>query len=593
MICPCSAMAAPDFPPPDDRPRCAARCRRLRGSRGCPPASATLLRPPSHSRPGSGARLPPRSSPQTGSPSRASSRPTACARLSPGASPLDLAVQHAPRRRPDRRPPGPRRAPVRSRDREPGPGSPASAERLLATRELAREALREEPASWRRRCSLAPPSVSSAAARDPRGSHSLAKDWERPLVVAGEFAPPELQPRRLLAAAYLEVWPALTAEKRAKVELLLREAFLEPQTFERLFAPWVEIAGSSSSARRRSCRPGRSTYQRLAATAFARQAGATMRCGSRRHRRSLRETFAERPGGGARGRRRAARRRRPLWPAAGAAALRRPPRRRSRGRRVRAVRRDGARRPPARPRAGVAGPRRRCPRLGWAQPLCLVRDCPFSPPAMARLASLAGSTLAGSAAAFAALAAGDLPRAELLERRSEELWSEPWAPFLTLKAKQQAARKEPCRRARRSSPCTAPSAPGSPGGRLAERLGAVGVLPGPPLARDSWEEPPTGGSTRAPRASTSCRREPPPPSGSSSPSPRGAARSSSPCGTVARCRRSPSRRERGRRACRSSSAWVPGWRWRPPQPPTSSKSACAPATSRFPPSFPAARVRLD
>jgi hypothetical protein len=36
--------------------------------------------------------------------------------------------------------------------------------------------------------------------------------------------------------------------------------------------------------------------------------------------------------------------------------------------------------------------------------------------------------------AFAALAAGDLVRANLLERRAESIWSESWAPYLTLKA---------------------------------------------------------------------------------------------------------------------------------------------------------------
>jgi len=116
-----------------------------------------------------------------------------------------------------------------------------------------------------------------------------------------------------------------------------------------------------------------------------------------------------------------------------------------------------------------------------------VRDCPFSPGAMGRLASLAGTTLAGSAAAFAALAAEDRGRADLLERRSEELWSEPWAPFLTLKAKQQAARKEIA--AARATLLTVHRAfrVRLAWQSLAERLSAVGVSPGPPLARDRWE----------------------------------------------------------------------------------------------------------
>ncbi|MDQ1347944.1 MAG: hypothetical protein QG573_1318, partial [Acidobacteriota bacterium] len=125
--------------------------------------------------------------------------------------------------------------------------------------------------------------------------------------------------------------------------------------------------------------------------------------------------------------------------------------------------------------------------LRWAQPLCLVRDCPFASGAMSRLASLAGSTLAGSEAAFAALAALDLPRADLLERRSEELWSEPWAPFLTYKAKQQAARKEIAEARATLLRVHRAFRVRLAWRALAERLGAVGVVPGPPLARDAWE----------------------------------------------------------------------------------------------------------
>jgi hypothetical protein len=106
---------------------------------------------------------------------------------------------------------------------------------------------------------------------------------------------------------------------------------------------------------------------------------------------------------------------------------------------------------------------------------------------MGRLASLAGSTLSGGEAALAALAAGDRVRADLLERRSEELWSEPWAPFSTLKARQQAERKEIA--AARATLLTVHRAfrVRLAWRALAERLAAVGVVPGPPLARASWE----------------------------------------------------------------------------------------------------------
>ncbi|MEO7973529.1 MAG: hypothetical protein ABIU84_08070, partial [Thermoanaerobaculia bacterium] len=125
--------------------------------------------------------------------------------------------------------------------------------------------------------------------------------------------------------------------------------------------------------------------------------------------------------------------------------------------------------------------------LTWAHPLCLVRDCPLSTAAMGRLGSLAGTMLPGDEAAFAALAAEDRTRADLLERRSDELWSEAWAPFVTLKAKQQAARKEIV--AARATLLTVHRSfrVRLAWRALAERLAAVGVVPGPPLARDLWE----------------------------------------------------------------------------------------------------------
>ena len=131
----------------------------------------------------------------------------------------------------------------------------------------------------------------------------------------------------------------------------------------------------------------------------------------------------------------------------------------------------------ARPTTGCAGRSR----SAWCA------TARFASGAMSRLASLAGSTLAGSEAAFAALAALDLPRADLLERRSEELWSEPWAPFLTYKAKQQAARKEIAEARATLLPVHRAFRVRLAWRALAERLGAVGVVPGPPLARDAWE----------------------------------------------------------------------------------------------------------
>ncbi|MEO8198025.1 MAG: hypothetical protein ABI689_15010 [Thermoanaerobaculia bacterium] len=363
------------------------------------------------------------------------------------------------------------------------PGTPASAERLLATRELARAALRAEPASWQAAMLLgATVSLERSRNRDPR-IYSLARDWERPLLVAGELAPAEKQPRRLLAAAYLEVWPALTPEKRKKVEELLREAFLEPQTFERLFVPWVAIAGSLERAA--TLLPDQPlTWKRLAATALERGSWSEYDALTARHRASLRATLE-----------------RDLARAATAASgsgselMRMQEARRSYSAVLAAAPVDAEFAPLVETALGLLPPgpaaeaqvRAAAAWLEWALPLCLVRDCPFAEGAMSRLASLAGSTLAGGEAAFAALAAGDRARADLLERRSDELWSEPWAPFLTFKARQLAAHKEIA--AARAALLTVHRAfrVRLAWRTLAERIGAAGVNPGPALARESWE----------------------------------------------------------------------------------------------------------
>ena len=224
------------------------------------------------------------------------------------------------------------------------------------------------------------------------------------------------------------------------------------------------------------------TFQRLAATAFERQAWSDYAQWSDRHRESLRTTFESDLAAAARalergdiaGQQQARQQYGALLAAAPVDAVFAP-----------FVETVLGRLPPG--PAAESQVRAADAWLRWAQPLCLVRDCPFSTGAMARLASLAGTTLAGSEAAFAALAAEDLARADLLERRSDELWSEPWAPFLTLKARQQAARKEiPQARATLLSVHRAFRVRLA-WRALAERLGAVGVVPGPPLARDSWE----------------------------------------------------------------------------------------------------------
>ncbi|MEO8276015.1 MAG: hypothetical protein ABI639_07330 [Thermoanaerobaculia bacterium] len=361
------------------------------------------------------------------------------------------------------------------------PGSPASAERLLATRELAHDALRAEPASWEAAMLLgATISLERSRARDTR-IFSLARDWEQPLIVAGELAPAELQPRRLLAAAYLEVWPALAPEKRKKVEILLREAFLEPRAFERLFAPWVEIAGSLDRAA--TLLPDRPlTFKRLAETAFERKSWAEYVTFTEKYRDSLRAALERdlEAASAALAQRDIADARRVFSSVLAAAPVDLAF--------VPLVEKALAGMPPGPAieqeiRAAEAW-------IAWLEPLCLVRDCPLSPTAIGRLGSLAGTMLGARDSAFVALAAEDLTRAGLLERRSDELWSETWAPYLTLRAQQLAAANDPVAARTTLGQVHRAFRTRLAWRALAERLGGIGtvlVAPGPPLARERWQ----------------------------------------------------------------------------------------------------------
>jgi polysaccharide biosynthesis protein PslH len=71
--------------------------------------------------------------------------------------------------------------------------------------------------------------------------------------------------------------------------------------------------------------------------------------------------------------------------------------------------------------------------LRWALPLWQLGQEPLSVDVLGRVAGLSAA-LPPARAALAAVAAGNLERAEVWERRSERLWSEEWAPYAVAKA---------------------------------------------------------------------------------------------------------------------------------------------------------------
>lgn len=122
------------------------------------------------------------------------------------------------------------------------PESPGRARRLAGAEELARSVLAVHPASW------GAATVAGAAAylrwsetEDPRLVQEYQR-WERPLLFALRRAPDRQPPVRYLAAAYLELWPALSPEKRTLARGLAAEAFSDRATFSRLVDRWLEVA---------------------------------------------------------------------------------------------------------------------------------------------------------------------------------------------------------------------------------------------------------------------------------------------------------------------------------------------------------------
>jgi len=309
----------------------------------------------------------------------------------------------------------------------------AGGERLAAARQLALESLARLPASHEALMTAgAALAVLRSRARDPR-LFSLARDWEGPLERAIALAPGAVAPRRLLAAAYVDVWPVIAPAKRAKIEPMLREAFLDPSTFDRIFATWVEIAGSLDAAAALLPDHPR-TWQRLSEAAFAKRDWAGYAAMRARHRTAIAADFdrqlaaAETKLG--RGDTGAARN------LLSGSLMELPVDREfaSRLEQALALRPGGPASDPL-ARAAIAW-------LAWVKPLCLVLGCPVSADAIGRLGSLAGARLPQEIAAFAALAGGDTTRANLIERRSDTLWSEAWAPYLTYKAAWLAGRGE-------------------------------------------------------------------------------------------------------------------------------------------------------
>ena len=306
-------------------------------------------------------------------------------------------------------------------------------EKLRISQELAAAAWVARPAAGEAAMVLGGASYLELARADVKRLEAERGAWNGPLEAARRLAPAEPESLRLLAVAALERWPRLEAGARGSELALLRHAFSDQQALAAMINAWLRIADDRELAFRAI--PDTAQAWETVARALARRGdwpwvakareradGAT----EREVERLLADATARFAGGDVRGARAAA-----VTVLIGA-----PPDLRFAERVARALRIC----PPGPPDVATEAAAKRW--LSWAVD-GYVRGRELLPPAtVARLRGLAGE-LPPALAATAELAAGQLARAEVLERRSEALALEGWAPYCVAKARVLAERGDP------------------------------------------------------------------------------------------------------------------------------------------------------
>lgn len=310
---------------------------------------------------------------------------------------------------------------------------PEGLARLAMARELAAAGVAARPAAWDAAMVLGGATyLGWAQTNDPRLLTAYRR-WEDPLLAALALGPGKREPPRLLAAAYLELWPVVAAGKRALARRLLADGFRDPATFERLIGPWLEAEPNRAAAFALVPAEPRA-WEHLQGLLAGRADWAGASAAHARWRRMLRVRLEadlrqgeERlHGGDPHGARQlllgvAAH----AEPGPGGADL---------------LARALAVCPPGPTDSGTAA--HLAEQLAWVLDRCQVASCPLSDGALRRLAGFCRD-LPPEVEALAAAVAGDLDQGELAERRAAAQWSELWAPYLIAKARLLARRGRP------------------------------------------------------------------------------------------------------------------------------------------------------
>ena len=320
--------------------------------------------------------------------------------------------------------------PARRQGLPPEQAARESAARMAEAAATSRGVLALRPASWEAALVAgAATYLEWSQARDPR-LFTAYRQWEAPLETALRLAPAKREPVRFLAAAYLEIWPALSPRKREIAHGLLTEVFRDPEELSALLSPWLDTAADRREAF--SVLPDDPEAWEKVERAYAERrdlAGLTE--ARQRRERSLlsrlRRDLLRADRLSEQGDEEEAR---DLYLSVAGRA-------RPEARYLDLLQSALQRCPPGPVDAATA--KRLAPHLARALDRCLFASCDLPPATLKRLAHFVRDQ-EPSQAALAALFAGDLPRAALYERRTEGLGTEPWAPYLIAKARVLAAR---------------------------------------------------------------------------------------------------------------------------------------------------------
>jgi hypothetical protein len=305
-----------------------------------------------------------------------------------------------------------------------------TAARMEEAARAGREILARRPASWEAALVTgAATYLGWSQSRDPR-LFTAYRRWEAALEAALRLAPAKREPVRFLAAAYLEIWPALSPRKREIAHTLLAEVFRDPEDLNRLLDPWLDTAADRGEAF--AVLPDDPAAWDRVEKAYAQRRDLPGYAAARqRHEDSLLAALrrdlleADRLRGDGR------------IEEARALYLTVAERARPEARYLDFLEQTLERCPPGPVDARTS--ERLVPHLDRALDRCLYASCEMQPVALKRLFHLVHDP-APPQAALAALFTGDLQRAGVYERRTEGLGGEAWAPYLIAKARVLAAR---------------------------------------------------------------------------------------------------------------------------------------------------------